>query len=103
VHTLVPIVLVGRGWLDEIGHDAGLDPPDAELGEPSQVGDIEQIVQHPVGSTVGGVLAAGRAETGLARKRLDPHLVAVGIYVDSARRGSPRSGSGSICCGVETG
>jgi len=30
VHALVSAVLMGRGRLDEVGHDAELDPPDTE-------------------------------------------------------------------------
>ena len=94
VHAFVASVLVGRGWLDEIGEDAELDPPDGEGGESAEgrggKGDAvvganalgeakltEEPAEDSAGGIVGGAVQALAAEEIATEAVLDGEGVAV--------------------------
>ena len=51
------------------------------------VGDVQQVIKHAVRPNVGGVLAAGRAKTTLARVRHELGVLASGAAVDVTAQG----------------
>jgi hypothetical protein len=93
-----PLVEGGGGGLGQDGEaePAVQDHEGTELpghGEDQMViGHLEEVAQGPVGPLVGGVLAAGGAEAGLAGVGDDPGLVPIRAHVDMAAQGRCATG-----------